>query len=253
MIRYFWKNEQLPIICAISTRIGGVSQKPYNSLNLAYHVGDNPSNVAENRRRFCYKLGIDVSSIVVANQVHSDNIEIIRSDQAGSGAYSTNNAVPNTDALITSSNAASIGVLTADCVPVMIFDPQTRTIGIAHAGWKGTILRIAQKTVLKMRSVFGVEPSNCLVMLGPSIMQCCYEVSDDILAKFDAEFGVSTCTNGDKLDLHNAIRIQLMESGVKYNNIKSDQTCTACNLDIFYSHRAENGVTGRMMSIIKLL
>ncbi|MGB9597772.1 MAG: peptidoglycan editing factor PgeF, partial [Candidatus Poribacteria bacterium] len=215
MIKYHWDNKKLPIICATSTRIGGVSQKPYNSLNLAYHVGDDPSNVAENRRRFCDKLGIDVNSLVIANQVHSDNIEIINSYQAGSGAYGTHNAIPNTDALITSSNIVSIGVLTADCVPVMIFDPKTLSIGIAHAGWKGTVLRIAQKTILKMKSAFGTDPSNCLIILGPSIMQCCYEVSDDIIAKFDVEFGASKCTIGNRLDLHNAIRIQLIEAGVK--------------------------------------
>jgi len=252
-IRYHWDNKRLPIICATSTRIGGISPNPYNSLNLAYHVGDDPKNVAENRKRFCQKLGIDVNSLVVANQVHGDNIEIIESDQAGSGAYGTNDAISSTDALITASNAVSICVMTADCVPVMIFDPKTPSIGIAHAGWKGAVLRIVQKTVLKMKSVFGTQPSDCIVMLGPSIMPCCYEVNDDIIAKFDDEFGISTCTDGKRLDLHRAVKIQLIEAGIKSENISSDQTCTACNLNLFYSHRAENGITGRMMSLIKLL
>ncbi|MEK7395688.1 MAG: peptidoglycan editing factor PgeF [Candidatus Poribacteria bacterium] len=251
-IKHYWIDKQLPIICATSTRIGGVSPKPYDSLNLAYHVGDDPYNVTENRKIFCGELGIDIDSIVLANQVHSDNVEIIESNQAGCGSLGVDDAIANTDAMITISNSVSIGVMTADCVPVMIFDPKTQSIGIAHAGWKGAVLRIAQKTVLKMKESFGTDPSDCIVALGPSIMPCCYEVGDDVIARFDEEFGVSTCTKGNKLNLPRSVEIQLIDAGVKSDNIASDGTCTACNLNLFYSHRAENGVTGRMMSLIRL-
>ena len=251
-MKHYWLNRQLPIICATSTRSGGISPKPYDSLNLAYHVGDDPHNVTENRKIFCGELGIDIGSLVLANQVHSDNVEIIESNQAGCGSLGVNDAIANTDAMITTSSSVSIGVMTADCMPVMIFDPKTPSIGVAHAGWKGAVLRIAQKTVLKMKSAFGTDPSDCIVALGPSIMQCCYEVGDDVIAKFNGEFGVSACTKGNMLDLPRSVEIQLIDAGVKSDNITSDGTCTACNLNLFYSHRAENGVTGRMMSLFKL-
>lgn len=249
-IRYCWIDKQLPVICATNTRIGGVSAKPYDTLNLAYHVSDDPTNVIENRRRFCNELGIDVNSLVLARQVHGDRIEVIEDKDAGRGSHSIEDAIPDTDAMITTSNKVSIGILTADCVPVMIFDPVRPVIGVAHAGWKGTILMIATKTVLKMKESFGTDPSDCMVALGPSIGPCCYEVGEDVISQFDKVYGVGACTKGNKLDLPRAVELQLINVGVK--NISYDGACTACNLELFYSHRAENGVTGRMMSVMSM-
>jgi len=249
-IRYYWHDKQLPVICATSTRVGGVSTKPYDTLNLAYHVNDNPTNVTENRQRFSNELGIDVNSLVLAQQVHGDRIEIIEDKHAGRGSHCIEDAIPDTDAMITTSNKVSIGILTADCVPVMIFDPVRSAIGVAHAGWKGTILMIAAKTVLKMKEIFGTDPSDCMVALGPSIGPCCYEVGEDVISQFDNAFGVGACTKGNKLDLPRAVELQLTNVGVK--NISYDGACTACNLELFYSHRVENGVTGRMMSVMSM-
>jgi polyphenol oxidase len=193
-----------------------------------------------------------VNSLVLARQVHGDNIEIAESKDAGRGAYSIEDAIPDTDAMITTSKSISIGILTADCVPVMIFDPVKSAIGIAHAGWKGTILMLPAKTILKMKESFGTDPSDCMVALGPSIGLCCYEVGEDLITQFNKAFGAGKCTKGNKLDLPQTVRLQLIDVGVNADNIISDESCTACNLDLYYSHRAENGITGRMMSVIRM-
>lgn len=240
------------IICATSGRLGGVSLHPYQTLNMAYHVGDRAENVAENRKRLCNALGIDMDSLIVAQQVHGDNIEIVGETDAGRGAYRHEDAIPCTDGMITNSHMVTIAVLTADCVPVMVFDPVKKVIGIAHAGWKGTLHTIASKTVSKMGSAFGTRPADCVVFLGPSIGPCCYEVSEDIFLKFQQTFGPATCIRENRVDLKKAIELQLLGIGVEKRNILSNRMCTACNLDLFYSHRAENGLTGRMMSLIRL-
>jgi len=246
------------ITAAVSTRIGGVSLPPYHTLNLAYHVGDAPDAVAENRRRFCDALGINLDSLVIAQQIHGDTIAVVDSSQAGRGAHSHEDAIPDTDGMITASRSVALGVLTADCVPVMIFDPVAEAVGVAHAGWRGALSRIAAKAVLKMRDAFGTKPAECLIAFGPSIGSCCYEVGEDVIAQFRHEFGPEICIAENRLDLHRVVEIQLIDAGVDKHNISfveagHSASCTACNLDLLYSHRAENGRTGRMMSVIKLI
>ncbi len=188
IIKYNWKKNNLPLLSVVSTRIGGVSLKPYNELNMSYRVGDDPKKVTENRKILCKAIGIELGSLVLAQQVHSDGIMVVNERHAGCGAYNFESGLPNTDAIITNSNSIAIGILTADCVPVMLFDPVRKVIGVSHAGWKGSLLRIAAKTVLKMKEVYGTEPSDCLVSLGPGICKRCYEVSDSIIKQFENAF-----------------------------------------------------------------
>ncbi len=249
-IRYNWTKNDLPLISVVSTRVGGVSQGPYHELNMGYHVGDDPENVTENRKIFFNAIGIELDSLVLARQIHSDNIMVVDKSHAGYGAYDFESGLPGTDAIITNSNSIAIGILTADCVPVMLFDPIKKVIGVAHAGWKGSLLKIAKKTVLKMKEVYGTEPNDCLVALGPCIGKCCYEVSDNIIEQFGKAFNHEFKKDENKLDLLQVIKIQLFEIGVK--NITCMELCTACNRNLFYSHRAENGLTGRMISLLKL-
>jgi len=246
------------VISAVSTRIGGVSQYPYHTLNLAYHVGDARGAVAENRQRFCDTLGIDVNSLVLAQQIHGDGIAVIDESQAGCGAHRHEDAIPCADGMITRSPSIALSVLTADCIPMLVIDPVRRVIGIAHVGWKGALRMTAAKTVLKMRDTFGSMQGDCLVSLGPSIGPCCYEVKADVISQFQHVFGPAACITGNRLDLRRAVEMQLVDIGVEERNISSVVArhdvplCTACNLDLFYSHRAEGGRTGRMMSVIKL-
>lgn len=240
------------VTAAISTRTGGISKYPYHTLNLAYHVGDAHEAVAENRRRFCSALGIGVDSLVIAQQVHNDRIAIIDDAQIGRGAYRQEDAIPGADGMITRSRSAALAVLTADCVPVLVIDPVRRAIGVAHAGWRGTLHMVAAKAVLKMRDTYGTEPADCLVALGPSIGPCCYGVGEDVVSQFRHTFGPAVCTARNTLDLKRAIELQLTDVGVEKSSISSEERCTACNLEIFYSYRAEGGRTGRMMSVIEL-
>jgi len=240
------------VIAAVSIRQGGVSQHPYSTLNQAYHVDDVETSVIENRRRFCDALGIEVGSLVIAQQIHGDRIAVIKETQAGCGAYRHEDAIPGADGMITSSRSIALAILTADCVPVLIVDPVREAIGIAHAGWRGTLQKIAAKTILGMNDAFGTEPANCLVAFGPSIGSCCYTVGEDVTSQFLRAFGSAACVAGNKLDLQQAIEIQLVEVGVERSNISSTGLCTACNLALFYSYRAEGGRTGRTMSVVKL-
>jgi YfiH family protein len=241
------------IAAAISTRIGGVSENPYYSLNLAYHVGDAHESVAENRRRFCNNLGIDVGSLVISQQVHGNRTTVIDESHKGHGAYGHEDAISGADAMITESRGVALAVLTADCVPVMVADPVRKAIGIAHAGWRGALHKIAARAVLKMQDTFGTEPADCLVALGPSIGPCCYTAGEDFISQFQSAFGPAVCVAKDRLDLQLAVELQLTRVGVEKSNISSSRLCTACNRDLFYSYRAEGGRTGRMMSAIMLI
>ena len=242
--------QKIPwVIAAVSMRLGGVSQIPYRSLNLAYHVGDMDALVTENRRRFYGGLGIDASSIVLAQQAHGNEVAIVGKSQAGCGAYSHETAIPETDSMITASRSVALAVLTADCVPALIVDPVREVVGVAHAGWRGTLLMIVSRTILKMRDAFGTKPADCLAALGPSIGPCCYTVGEDVRSQFLRAFG-SECVVEDRLDLQQAVKTQLVNIGVSEINISSLGGCTACNLNRFYSYRGEGGRTGRIMSVI---
>ena len=234
----------------ISLRNGGVSNAPYTSLNLATHVGDNPVSVIENQRRFSDKTGI--SSLKHCRQIHSDTV--INADTVtpySLGNESENNQVIVGDALISSNQGDTLGVFTADCVPIFILDIDTPAIGIAHAGWRGTIARIVQKTFAQMVECFGTTVEDCLVHLGPSIQECCYEVSSELLHRFEEQFG-DDVHNGHSLSLQTANIKQLVDVGVPLDSISASPYCTACCTDIFYSYRAEGGETGRTLSYIQL-
>ena len=243
--------EKLGFATFISTRIGGVSKAPYRALNLAYHVGESSDSVTENRQRLCATLHIDMPSLVLCQQVHGDNVEVVDDSWAGRGAYGHADAIADTDAMVTGSNSIALGILTADCVPVVVVDPVKMAFGIAHAGWRGTLNMIASNTISAMSNAFGTEPSDCLAAFGPSIGPCCYEVGSEVFTQFQSAFGPSVCTREQHVDLKAALRSQLQKTGIKPGNILSEELCTACNTDLFYSYRAEKGNTGRMMTVVE--
>lgn len=235
----------------ISLRSGGVSDAPYSSLNLATHVGDDPAAVLQNRQLFSKQSSIN--SLKYCQQIHSDSV--ITSDSLSSIFLDSDNQNFTTqpgDALISNLPGDALGVFTADCVPVFILDIATPAIGIVHAGWRGTIAHIATKTLAKMMDCFNSIPKNCLIHIGPSIQKCCYEVSSELLGRFEEQFGRKV-HNGHSLCLHTANIIQLMDVGVKFDSISTSSYCTACCIDMFYSYRAEGGQTGRMLSYIQLI
>ena len=248
---------QLGIKHGVSTRFGGMSDVPFSSLNLGLHTGDINEWVIANRQRFCRAVGVEAKDAVTAQQVHGDQIAIVTTDHIGKGAAVYLEAIEGADALITNVPNIPLLLFFADCVPVLIVDPVKDVIGIAHAGWKGTVNKIAQKTVLAMQKEFGTLPEHCLVGIGPSIGSCCYEVDDIVMLKVKNQFQrweELLCPVGEKwkFDLWHANRMQLEDIGVTSSNIIVSHVCTACNNELFFSYRAENGCTGRIGAVIVL-
>ena len=232
------------VTAGVSLRHGGVSRSPYASLNLAEHVGDDPNAVAANRETLFQKTGL--TNLRSCRQVHGTDV-IDGADLP----TPTPTLLPEADALVTDQREVALGIFTADCVPIFILDVATPAIGIAHAGWRGTLARIAVSTLTRMKTLFGTVATNCQIHLGPSIQQCCYTVSTELLTQFTDHFG-STVGSGRNLSLQSANVTQLVEIDVPTAAISVSPFCTACRTDLFYSHRAEDGQTGRMLSFIRL-
>ena len=232
------------VTAGISLRAGGVSHAPYASLNLAEHVGDDPSAVETNRKRLFQQTGL--KNLRYCHQIHGDCV-IDVDDTTGASPKN----LPEADALVSACRGVTLGIFTADCIPIFILDIQTPAIGIAHAGWRGTFAQIAVNTLAEMKARFGTVAENCRIHLGPSIRKCCYTVSTELLTQFAERFG-STVHDGTNLSLQAANVNQLVEAGLPATSISISPFCTACRTDLFYSHRAENGQTGRMLSYIQL-
>ena len=248
------------ILHAFSTRKGGVSKPPFATLNLGQGVGDNPAAVEENRQRFFGALGIEAGQVVRARQVHGDsvlNVDVTCTRQAGFPRSLVDERA-EFDALITRVPGLALVVSTADCVPVLIHDPVQGAIAAIHAGWRGTAKGIAARALTAMREAYGTDPSTCLAAIGPCIHGCCFEVDSVVV-----EAMATTVPNPEAytrpsrpdhwlLDLVGANRAALEMAGVRPDRIEDVGLCTSCRNDLFFSHRAEKGRTGRMMSFILL-
>lgn len=235
----------------ISQRIGGVSPPPFKSLNLSTHVCDDWNNVTRNQQKLSQQTGIQ--TLKYCQQIHSD--KVIDADQITHSYWNgigTEESSPTGDALISKTNDTTLGVFTADCIPIFILDVITPSIAIVHAGWRGTIAQIVIKTLEKMKEDYGTNADNCLIHLGPSIQKCCYEVGSDLLSKFCQKFGDSV-VYGNHLCLQTANVNQLIDYSVPDTSISISPFCTSCNLNRFYSYRVEGEKTGRMLSYIHLI
>jgi len=241
-----------------STRIGGVSQEPFHTLNLGFHTGDDWAKVQENRRIFTESLEIPLENVVAANQVHGDKVYVAKMADRGKGALEQDTVVKETDAFITNEPGVAIMAFYADCVPIMFLDPVQKVIAIAHAGWKGTVLKIGKKTVVKMVKEFGSQPQNILAAICPSIGPCHYEVDAPVILKFQEGFDqwakVLQLKDNEKaqLNLWEANRLLLLEAGLLKEHISVAEICTYCHPKLFYSYRYDNGKTGRLAGIIML-
>lgn len=241
-----------------TTRLGGRGVAPYDTLNLAFHVGDDPETVNANRQIVCQALDSKIDNVVSAKQVHGVNIKIVTAEDAGRGAVSYDTALPDTDGLITNVPGLLLATFYADCVPIFILDPVQKVIASVHAGWKGTVGRIGALAVKKMTESFGSNPKDCLVGIGPSIGPCCYEVDEPVISRFRKEFDwrdqILEFTSSDraKLNLWQANRNIMIEAGIMADNVELSNICTCCNTDKLFSYRGENGTTGRMGAFIML-
>lgn len=245
----------------VSTRNGGFSEFPYHSLNLGFHVGDNPDTVLKNRRRFAEAVGIPLNQFTSARQIHSGTVKIISDELKGSGSSDYGSAIENTDAMVTNGVGICLVILVADCVPMLFFDPVRMAIGVAHAGWKSTIHCIAQNTVRTMEGAFGSSLGDIIVGIGPSIGPCCYRVGPEVISQFENTFPpptkeiiVNKSDDGTGyLDLWKANIDQLLRVGIQKRNIELAQICTRDNPDLFFSYRHQQGDTGRFGAGITLV
>ncbi|MEF3305551.1 peptidoglycan editing factor PgeF [Paenibacillus sp. GYB003] len=260
-----WERDYPGLSAGFTTRLGGVSAGHYDSLNCALHVADSPEHVAENRKRLADALRVPLEAWTCGEQVHGRNVAVVRRSDRGRGLLAREDAIPDTDALITNEPGIWLTSFYADCVPLYVFDPVRGAVGLAHAGWKGTVLEIARHTVEAMSAAFGTKPVDVLAAIGPSIGPCCYEVDGRVIERIEdcltgigadaeARARVYTPAEGGKamLGLQELNRQIMIKAGILPMHIEMCGMCTGCRTDLFYSHRKENGSTGRMASWIGL-
>ncbi|MBI5118415.1 peptidoglycan editing factor PgeF [Candidatus Poribacteria bacterium] len=246
------------IIAAFTTRRPNDTRAPFGSSNTGLHTGDDPISVLENRRVIFAELGLDPDSLTAAKQVHGENIARVTTSQRGMGALCYDNAIPATDALITDVPNIPLGIFTADCVPVFLYDPAKTAVGVIHAGWRSTVREITFKTVQRMTQEFGANPRDIWAAIGPSIGPCCYEVGEDVLSAFGASFQYAsslfqkTATQKWHLDLWLANFLQLRDCGLQETRIIRLGICSACNCHEYFSARKQGSRTGRTLSLIAI-
>jgi len=250
----FFENlaEYRGIIHFVSTRSGGFSNSPYDSLNLGLHVGDDPDKVLKNRNKLAEAIGIPLDQFTFAKQIHSGTVTAISEAMKGRGSTNQEEAVKATDAMVTDVPGICLTILVADCVPMLFFDPARKVIGAAHAGWRGTVQSIALHTVRAMEEAFGCSPHDILVGMGPSIGPCCYEVGPQVIEEIKAVFSChqeyirrESKDGKGYLDLQKANRDQLVRAGIRSENIETINQCTCHNSRVFFSYRQQHGQTGR--------
>jgi hypothetical protein len=246
------------VVHAFSTRQGGVSRGFYATLNLGASVGDDPSAVEENRRRFFGTFGIQSSQVVRVKQVHGDGVLTVTEDLLSRRGF------PGVllderyeyDALVTNLPDLALVVSTADCLPLLMHDPVHGAVAAVHAGWRSTAKRIAARALEAMAAAYGTQPEDCRVAIGPGIRGCCYEVGDEVTRAMAAALPTweahaeGTRPGHWRLDLAGVNRALLERAGVRARGIADVELCTACRTDRFFSHRAERARTGRMMNLV---
>lgn len=245
------------IVHAFSSREGGVSTGYFSSMNLGIKTKDSRENILENYRLFTEAIGVDMNNVVIGNLNHGNNVRVVTKEDAGKGLLRPFSYV-DVDALVTNEPNLVLTITCADCVPVFLYDPVKKAVGIAHSGWKGTALEIAGKTVEKMVSEYGCDPKDIIAGIGPCIGMCCYEVSQDVYEEFlefdyldDAWYFEKEDGKYD-LDLSRIIFGTLAYAGILPEHISISGLCTCCNNDILFSHRAQKGKRGTMVGMIMI-
>ena len=253
------KLEQFNNLChTFTTRMGGVSTGYFSKMNLSFNTGDNRETVVKNYEILCEALKINPEHLVLSQQTHTDNIKIVTKADCGKGIYKPYD-YSDVDALVSATSGVALVTHSADCCLLGFYDPHKRVIAAAHAGWRGTVKEIGKKTVQTMQKSFGCNPADIVAFIAPSIGQCCYEVDDPVYNEFIklpylAINSIFTKKPNGKymLNLWEANRQILINSGIKNTNIDITDLCTNCHSDEFHSHRAtagKRGVNGLIMEM----
>lgn len=243
--------DNIGAVHGFTTRRGGVSAPPFDSLNLGLHRGDDPENVAENRKRLAAALGFDLDKLVLTHQTHSDIVRVVTS---GDCRGFDHRLYPESDAIITGEPGVALWVFTADCTPILLWDSQTGAVGAVHAGWRGTAASIVSKTVEKMCLTFHSDPKNIHAAIGPNIGFCCFETDGDVPEAMKKTYGREAKNHiraaGEKyyVNLKELNALALRQAGVE--DIAISDACTVCQCDRFWSHRVTKGVRGAQGAVI---
>jgi YfiH family protein len=235
----------------VTARAGGHSVSPWNSLNLSFGVGDDDNSVLKNRLILSETLGIPLNSVTTVKQVHGSGVRIVSQSLRGKGASDYEGAIDGADALVANIPGICPMVLSADCVPILLYDPSKKVVGVVHAGWKGTLKGIAGKTINVFCQDFGSFPRDIIAGIGPSAGPCCYQVGPEVIARVVEAFGTkdgfiqNESEGRGYLDLWTANLKQLVRAGLAEENVEVGNVCTCHNSNVFFSHRCEGGKTGR--------
>ena len=248
------------LINGFSTRIGGVSEGPYASMNLSFsREPDNKEGVLENYKRMAKALGVKEDSFVLSYQEHSTNVRVVNKSDMGKGV-SVERDYRNIDGLITDERGITLGAFFADCIPLYFYDRVNNVIGLAHSGWRGTCKRMGSVMVKEMNRHFGSRAKDIIACIGPGICQDCYQVSTDVYEEFSKNFDKEDMDNifredGDdhfRLSLWKANEKVLKDAGIPEENIFTSNICTACNKELLYSHRVMGEKRGNMAAFMAL-
>jgi hypothetical protein len=240
-----------------STRLGGVSQGQFASLNLGHTRGDDPDCVLENYRRFCTAAGVNVENLVFSQQVHKADVRSCTLEDVGKGLYRQRDY--EADGLVTDIPGLPLVIFSADCIPVLLCDPVCQVVAACHCGWRGTALGMAHNTVEAMVQRYGCDPSNIRAAIGPGISRCCFETTEDVPNAMveaygdEATLSIDRLENGKfKVDIKALVRLDLQRSGVPLAQIDCSQACTHCQPEHFWSHRKLGQNRGSMAAVIQL-
>lgn len=259
----YYRSELIPCPHGFSTRLGGVSREPHTaSLNLAFGRGDAAETVLENLERFAAAVGVPASSVVSLPQVHGNDVIRVTAEDCGEGYFRASDR--EADGYVTTDPSVSLGIKTADCVPILLCgcaqDGTPLAVSALHAGWRGTVARIAQNGVKALNGL-GIPSGQIRAAIGPAIGMCCYEVDAPFRETFYAAFGagfldgtfIATEKEGKfSADLTEINRRILMDAGVPEHAIDASAPCTCCHTELFFSHRYSSGKRGTMLSLIAL-
>jgi YfiH family protein len=232
---------------AFSTKDGGVSKSPFKSLNLAFHVNDNPLDVIKNHQLLASRLNYDTKTLVHMKQIHSDIVHIIDNSN-------TFENPPTCDALITDKTNVPLMVMVADCSPVLFYDDKQNVIAVAHAGRQGAFKNIIQKVINTFTGTYNSNEKDIYVSIGASIGSCCYEVGIEIYEEakeLGLEYSIQKRDNSFYLDISKILKAQLLASGVKETNIEISNECSCCKNYKYFSYRAD-GTTGRFAGVLMM-
>jgi YfiH family protein len=236
-------SKYFSIVAAQSTRLGGISKAPYNFMNLGSNTADDKEDIEKNKKIFTNAIGFQPSQVVRSKQIHGNDILI--ADE--SGYYE------GYDAIMTNKKNLLLAISTADCCPILLYDRVNEAIAAVHAGWKGSYGKLVYKTLAKMIEIYGSKGEDIVAYIGPCIGECSFEVDADVAQYFDGPF-VRFDSQIEKylIDLKNYNKSQLLQHNVKEENVEISEFDTYERTDLFYSHRKEKGITGRMWSVIGL-